>query len=190
MRDHIIRAAFHQSILKDAHFCSDTQVIDELGIKNGEVRADIAVLNGKLIGYEIKTDNDNLKRLPHQVVAYSDVFEKVYIVTGSKHLDNVIKVIPEWWGIYLIEISSNGDPYFSSFRKARVNKKRNAYSLAQLLWKDELAEILNKVLNQTVARRTTKTDMYDLLASNFSINKVSKLVLKYMKTRNSWRINR
>ncbi len=64
MRDAQVRQAFHRSVLRAANECNDTVVIDELGLKNGIVRADIVVLNGKMIGYEIKTDRDTLKRLP------------------------------------------------------------------------------------------------------------------------------
>ena len=46
MTDKIVRNAFHKSVLQEAHYCSDTLVVDELGLNNGAVRADIAVLYG------------------------------------------------------------------------------------------------------------------------------------------------
>src|SRR5687767_9037317 len=90
MSDKLVRIAFHQSVLKSFHLSTDSLVIDELGLKNGELRADIAVLKKNMIGYEIKTDKDNLMRLLSQMVGYNEVFDKVYIITGSKHFTKVV----------------------------------------------------------------------------------------------------
>ena len=187
MRDCIVRSAFHQSILKSAHSCEDTFVIDELGLRNGESRADIAVLNGKLIGYEIKTEKDNLNRLKSQIQAYNEVFDKIYIITGLKHLDKVIEAVPEWWGIYLIETKLTDDCCFKSFRKAKVNKEKKSFGIAQLLWKKEAVEILSSTFNENIKARVTKHDLYDILASNFAPNDLGKIALKYLKSREAWR---
>lgn len=189
MTDLQVRTAFHRDVLKKAHACEDTFVVDELGLKNGQVRADIAVLNGKLIGYEIKTDSDTLARLPHQITAYNEVFQRVYIVTGKKHLDGVCASIPEWWGIYLIQERSAGSYSFKCHRKAKANKSQDSFGLSQLLWKDEVVQILTDNLEYTVRKRTTKEDLYGLLSSECSTRTLSKLVLKYLKSRSSWRTN-
>jgi hypothetical protein len=189
MRDYLIRSAFHQSILLPAHNCADTFVIDELGLKNGEVRADIAVLNGKFIGYEIKTDSDNLSRLPHQIIAYSEVFDEAYIVTGKKHLSSVLENIPKWWGVYIIE-SNFGEYNFMKEREAEINLNKSTYSLAQLLWKDEVKEIITYTLNCKIKSQQTKTDLYSLLSKSFTSDSLTKMVLTYLTTRNSWRTNR
>jgi hypothetical protein len=99
MRDHIVRAAFHETVLQTAHLDQNTFVVDELGLKNGVIRADIAVLNGKLVGYEINTDKDNLNRLGPQINAYSEVFDQAYIISGKKHLSKVLDQVPCFDGI-------------------------------------------------------------------------------------------
>jgi hypothetical protein len=48
-------------------------MLDEFGLEHGEVRVDVAVINGELHGYEIKSERDTLERLPRQVKAYSAV---------------------------------------------------------------------------------------------------------------------
>src|SRR5688572_24501992 len=102
MNEFQVRSAFHSSILQEANVCSDTIVLNELGLKNGEVRADIAVLNGKMIGYEIKTEKDNLLRLDSQAKIYSQIFDQAYIVVAEKHYSKAQTMLPHWWGIYLI----------------------------------------------------------------------------------------
>ena len=49
---------------------ADTVVIEELGLCRGQVRVDVAVVNGLLHGYEIKSDRDSLRRLGVQVEVY------------------------------------------------------------------------------------------------------------------------
>jgi hypothetical protein len=189
MTDYIIRSAFHQSILKFEHECSDTFVVDELGLKNGLVRADIAVLNGKLVGYEIKTDKDTLARLPNQVKAYNEVFDNVYIITGNRHLANVLASVPNWWGVYLITETKDGSYKFRQYRKAKKNWDKNTFGLAQLLWKDEVIDILTSTLNHSVKSKSTKDDLYEILSAECSPNRLSMFVLKYLKSRQTWRTN-
>ncbi|MCK9404386.1 MAG: sce7726 family protein [Chitinophagaceae bacterium] len=189
MRDHIIRQAFHNSILKSAHEDTETFVVDELGLKNGKIRADIAVLNGKLIGFEIKTERDTLSRLPSQVEAYSEIFDKVFIVVSENHLQKALGLIPEWWGVYTIKSNEEGDYCFLNIRKGKTNKGQESYSLAQLLWKAEALEVANTIIKKGVNPKTPKHEVYDFLSRVFSSKKLSKIVLQYLKQRDNWRIN-
>lgn len=189
MIDSIVRSAFHQRILKSEHDSSDTVVVDELGLKNGSVRADIAVLNGKLIGYEIKTNNDTLIRLPHQIQAYNEVFDNVYVITGDKHLEKVLVSIPEWWGVYLVTETTDGLYDFKRCRKAKKNPEKDTMGLAQLLWKDEVIDILTSYLNHSVRSKATKEQLYNLLSNECSPAKLTNFVLQYLKSRQTWRIS-
>ena len=72
-----IRAAFHKQRLCYSHSLDDALVIDELGIMHGKARVDIAVINGSIHGYEIKSSMDTLKRLPRQMAAYDSCFQNV-----------------------------------------------------------------------------------------------------------------
>lgn len=187
MRDFIIRQAFHNSVLKSEHESSDTFIVDELGLKNGSFRADIAVLNGKLVGYEIKTDSDTLSRLPNQVKAYNEVFDNAYIIVGNKYIDSIQELVPEWWGIYLIQESALGEYNFKIVRKAKMNRSKDTFGLAQLLWKNEVTDILTSTYDYMVSKRATKDDLYDLLSAECSPKKLSSFVLKYLKAREFWR---
>jgi len=190
MRDHIIRKAFHDTVLKAAHNDVATFVVDELGLRNGEVRADIAVLNGKFIGYEIKTEKDTLARLPSQVEAYSEVFDKAFIVVSQNHLKKAAETIPEWWGIYTIERTPDENFSFTCFRQARMNKKQCSFSLAQLLWKEEALEVANIILKHNVKPKTNKHDIYDIISGTCSSKKLTKIVIQYLKQRENWRTSR
>jgi hypothetical protein len=47
-------------------------VLDELGIDHGRQRADIAVINGRMTGYEIKSDRDTLAPLSNRAKGISE----------------------------------------------------------------------------------------------------------------------
>lgn len=189
MRDQVVRAAFHKSVLKSAHEDPASFVVDELGLKNGEVRADIAVINGKMVGYEIKTDKDTLLRLSPQILAYNEVFDKAYIISGEKHLDKVRSLVPEWWGIYIIKPTGPDKCKFVCIRRGKLNRNKDAFGITQLLWKEEVKEIVESITNNYVKTRLTKYDLYDILVSNLDTNKITQLASKYLKKRVGWRIN-
>lgn len=190
MRDYTIRAAFHQSILKQAHLDVDTLVLDELGLKNGQIRADIAVLNGKLIGYEIKGERDTLLRLSNQINGYNEVFEKAYVVTSEKHIRKVTESIPQWWGIYCIEKDQVEHIQFNCVRQAEKNPERSIYGIAQLLWKVEATEVLINEYNCKVKQSHTRHHLYQMLTEVCNADQMAKIVLNYLKYRQGWRTDR
>src|SRR5262249_9341390 len=66
MRDGEIRAALHARLIVEHQGEPDTRFLDELSLC-GLVRVDVAVINGTLAGYELKSDLDTLRRLPAHV---------------------------------------------------------------------------------------------------------------------------
>ena len=189
MNDKFVRKSFHSIVLKKAHKTHGVLVIDELGLKNGESRADIAVVGKQLIGYEIKSEKDNLKRLEGQVIAYNEVFDKVFIISSEKHLEQIIHLIPHWWGIYLIKPDDSDKCQFTYYRKAGINKTKDSFGLVQLLWKDEATHLLNFYFNHRTKQNNTKLDLYNILTSRCSTKDISRYAIQYLKNRQNWRIN-
>ena len=141
MRDIDIRIALRKTDL--ARFLRDgeSRVVEELGIFRGDYRIDVAVVNGALHGYEIKSARDTLARLPAQADAYSAVFDFVTLVAAAGHLDRAAAFVPPWWGIRLAE-PERGRVRLSEIRPARSNPDVDPYRVAQLLWKDEAIALL------------------------------------------------
>ncbi len=107
--------------------------------RNG--RADIAVVNESLWGYEIKSERDSLNRLPRQVEQYEAIFDFCIIVAGERHLKNVNRFIPSHWGI----IAARGSSAATSIEPVRnpiQNKNRRMEDVIQLLWKTEASKAL------------------------------------------------
>ena len=99
MRDRDVRAAVRQDL--DARHGGDTEtrIVEEMGIWSGTVRIDIAVINGELWGYELKSERDTLERLPAQAKLYSRVFDRVTLVVGTRHVGAAEDAVPPWWGL-------------------------------------------------------------------------------------------
>ncbi|MDO9572485.1 MAG: sce7726 family protein, partial [Candidatus Omnitrophota bacterium] len=142
--DLIIRSALKEFL--DKHHANDDKVriIEELGIQHGTARIDIAVINGLLHGYEIKSDQDTLQRLPEQMDVFNAVFNKITLVVGKTHLYEAINLVPEWWGITIAKTNSNSPLTFNLIREGELNKKQDSVSIAQLLWREEALEILKE----------------------------------------------
>ena len=187
MNDAEIRQGFHRKILRRQHIHKGTLVIDELGLNHGKCRADIAVINGCLVGYEIKSNNDSLRRLGRQVESYSAVFDKAFIVVGGRHIDRIQNHIPEWWGVIISSRGSKGAISFKMIRKAQVNRKVDPVSVARLLWRDEAVEILQQRRLPSRMYRQPRAVLYKLLAELLSTCELRRVVREYLRKRKNWR---
>ncbi len=143
MRDTDVRQAV--LALLEAHHCGDpdTWVVEEMGVWANSVRIDIAVLNGELSGFELKSDRDTLERLPLQAELYSRVFDRLTLVVGERHFSKALPIVPSWWGI---TVATMNDKCLSleSVRHSELNPNRDAYLIAHLLRKDEALTLLGR----------------------------------------------
>jgi hypothetical protein len=142
--DWIIRSALKKTLEKYHAKDEKVRIIEELGIQHGIARVDIAVLNGLLHGYEIKSDQDTLQRLPEQMDAFNSVFDKMTLVVGKTHLYEATNIVPDWWGITVAKIDPNSLVRFSMIREGELNKQQDSISVARLLWREEAVGILEE----------------------------------------------
>jgi len=187
MNDLEIRQNFHTKVLRRQHAHKDTLVIDELGLNHGKCRADIAVVNGYLAGYEIKSNKDSLRRLEEQVKSYSAVFDRVSIIVGDRYIDSIQDYIPEWWGVIVSARGPRGAVNFDLIRKAQTNKNIDPISIAQLLWRNEAAEILMQKQMPSKILRQPRAILYECLVGILNTCELRKIVRKYLKNRKNWR---
>ena len=60
LRDKDIRIALIEEI-NNLNIGNNYRIVEELSVCDGEARVDVALINGKLCGYEIKSDRDTLE---------------------------------------------------------------------------------------------------------------------------------
>lgn len=119
-----------------------TCVVDELPICQQRARADVAVVNGELAGFEIKSDVDQLTRLPSQVEFYGRIFDRAALVTGPKHLALLRRRLPTWWGIWVAEPSVSNGVALHLERPPEVNPAPSRRARVAMFARDEMAAVL------------------------------------------------
>lgn len=148
--DHVIRAELRLHIERKldeyrAQTGKQANIFEELGVSHGRARIDIAVINGVMHGYEIKSDKDTLSRLFDQINEYNEVFDKITLVVGQRHLLDAIYRIPEWWGVTLAKIDSDQRVIFFTIREAKQNEDAQVpVSIARMLWRAQALRILEE----------------------------------------------
>jgi len=167
------------------------RIISELGISHGAFRIDIVTVNSCVHGYEIKSDADTLVRLPEQAKAYSQVFDKLTLVVGEKHIINAMSIIPDWWGVKLAKIHTDSSTILlSDIRTALDNKSQDILSVAHLLWRQEALDILesNNAANGVKSKR--REFIYERLVSAIDFIDIQKAVREKLFTRQDLRADR
>ena len=165
-----------------------TMIIDELGICSGVARVDIAVVNGELKGFEIKSNQDNLDRLPSQARMYGRVFDTMTIVSGPRHLSKLESSIPDWWGIVAANPGRCGELELQAIRPEAKNLGHDPLSVAQLLWREEALSELRKVGKAKGLSNRPRIFLWHALVSAFSLSDLRRIVRARLKSRENWRV--
>ena len=113
--------------------------ISEMGMNHGAARIDLAVIDDSLDGYEIKSSQDDLRRLEGQAIAYGQVFDRLTLVGAERHLEPAARVVPAWWGLTLVDVSRS---VIEPLRHAGRNPTVDPASMVRLLWHSELEAVL------------------------------------------------
>lgn len=186
-RDSDVRAALRKNVISDHIANPGTLVVEELGLNRGSCRVDVAVVNGLLHGYEIKSDSDTLARLPSQVVSYSAVLDKATLVVGASHVARAIPLIPEWWGVRVVTTGARGALVIEPLRPARMNSGIESAALALLLWRDELVAALASLEIEKKKLRAPRAQLAQTLADVMPLKELRPLVREQVKRRTGWR---
>lgn len=185
VRDRDIRESLKESLLRKHLDDPNTKVIEEYEIDMGEVRVDIAVVNGSINGYEIKSDRDTLERLPKQIEHYSKVLDYSYLIVGEKHYQRALEILPDDWGIYIVSQNLSID----MIKEAKHNSKVNLLSLALLLWRDEAVDFVREIkCTPKKLSSMTKRQATAFLSENCCYQELNDYVRYCIKNRTDWRV--
>jgi len=188
MRDIDIRKRIKESILKKYYADDQSRVVDELNVSLGAARVDIAVINGSMHAYEIKSEVDTLYRLPKQIVEYSKTFDYITVVSGNSHIDDLVSTLPSFCGIMLATKGrGENQVVLKTIRRATRNTSIQKYSIAQLLWKNEVIDILTQLGENRPLLNKNKAYLWKLLADSLDVNPLSHQVRTKLKVRENWK---
>lgn len=182
-----IRTALHTKKLSRLRSSSDVLIVDELGLAHAKSRVDIAVINGCVHGYEIKSAQDSLARLPAQIATYRDTLERLTVVCASKHVKGVIHLAPEWCGVTEAEQGARGGIHFHAIRRSTKNPDVQPSMLAHLLWHAEAVSLLSRYDIPARDLRRPRKFLYAMIAELMTAKEITRSIREFMQQRKAWR---
>jgi len=138
--EYAYKSAVAQKILLGSHSLNTAALLHEFRV--GGNKADLVMLNGTSVAYEIKSERDKLDRLSPQVSSYGEVFAEVNVLCAEKHVEAVCSCIPEFVGISVLT-----DRYQISKVRSGINdpERTNSLSILNAITRKEAIEILTRL---------------------------------------------
>lgn len=170
-----------QELLRRRHVKEpDTVLIEELGLRGGKVRVDLAVVNGSLHGFEIKSDRDSLRRLAAQVDLYNQVLDRATLVVGERFAPFATSLVPAWWGVLRVSSKPSG-LQFTTLRRSRLNPQRNARVIAELLWAGQALALLEERSAARGMRGKPRRILWDRICECLTVEEIAAAVRARLK---------
>lgn len=185
MRDRDVRIAVKAYLERIHEDDPDTIIVEEMGVWSGSARVDIAVINGEICGFELKSDRDTLDRLSVQADIYNRVFDEMTLVVGQRHAEKAIQMVPEWWSIFAAS-QTQDKLSLTELRVGHRNPTQDAALIAELLWKGEALNLLS-FYNLDRGWRTKRIKfLHQRLADELTLDELKAGVRKALKARKGW----
>ena len=182
-----IRSALHTKRLRRLRANPGTIVVYELGLAHAKSRIDVAVINGCIHGYEIKSAKDTLDRLAAQIDIYRQTLQKLTIVAASKHVAGVMNHAPAWCGVIAADQGSRGGINLHVVRIATVNPDINPVMVAHLLLRDEVIDLLSGIGYPPKDLRRPRKQLYEILCEAMTLREITVSIRGFMARRQTWR---
>ena len=187
VRDPDIRRVLISTRLKRISERRGGMIVHELGLAHAKSRIDIATITGIVHGFEIKSAQDNLERLPCQLITYVQALQKLTFVTASRHLKDVETLAPDWCGIIEVSAGPRGGTKLQTLRRSTRNPKPDLFVLAHLLWRNEAQEALACRGASKAELRAPRAVLYRQLVALASERELTEIIKISMMRRRAWR---
>lgn len=175
-----------EALLREQHRGCRTVYRREWSIGVGATRVDVAAINGRIIGCEVKSARDNFGRLPSQVELYSAILDTaVLAVEGPSAVERAGHLLPNWWGIWLAQPTLRG-AVLDVVREPGSNPSPDPLSIAQLLWRDEAYAVLDRRGLSGGLRKATRWRLWEALAGQLPLHELQYEVRNAIKARPEW----
>lgn len=185
MHDIDIRVALDDSLRRVHGTDAGTVIRHEFGLQEGRRRIDVAMMNGHLSGWEIKSDVDTLVRLAGQADVYGKVLDFVSIVTTDRYVDRATAMLPQWWGVVVAD-RQGGVVHLTETRQGSFNVDVDPMSLAQLLWRDEAMALLQGLGQSRGLSSKARWYVWSRLVETLPLDELRTAVRQQIKGRQDW----
>ena len=137
-------------------------------------RVDLLILSQEFHALEIKGDYDDPRKLEGQLDDYHKTFDKVSVITTTKHLNRIYKIIKPYTGLILLDRDS-----FKVKRHAKLRKRLDKYSLLMFLRKNEL-KALSKIKNNV---NLSTDEIRRLIVVRLTVNEIRDVAYSSLRSR-------
>jgi hypothetical protein len=186
MNDAQLRNATRQALFAQHTGDAETVIFDELGVQHGLARIDLAVVNGELHGFELKSDRDTLARLPDQAESYGRVFDRVTLVVEERHVRGAVDLVPDWWGVR-VACQESDKLRFCDLKRAVRNPSPDPGAIVALLWREEALHFLEELSIAGGVRSKCRGEIYSRLVGETELDVLCHMVRTCLKKRPNWR---
>lgn len=185
MNDAVIRKAL-LDFLAQTKNDPNTILVSEMGLSEGQAIIDVAMINGVMCGYEIKSDVDTLYRLERQIETYKKYFQKLTVVTTKTHLKKVRALCPTWIGI-MLACEKDGIVSIRQLRQPRYNRRTSKHDITSLLWRDETKMLLASQGIKGISS-APRQHLWDITAELYDESELISIVKDTMRSRRAWQV--
>jgi hypothetical protein len=182
VRDPDVRKILCRELENERNGDPSCVVVEEFGLCQHSARVDVLVVNGTLHGYEIKSEVDNLDRLPDQQSVYNKILDRVTVVAADAHLRQLLALVPPWWGVWRVD-AKGGGAEIEKVRLEAQNPSIDPHSLVQLLWRDEAIALARECALDSRLLRKPRSIIWDELAKVLSVDDLRLRVRDAIKKR-------
>ena len=180
LRDIDVRVPLRALVRRE--FPTQSVFLEEMVVPGRDSRIDLAVVNGSLHGFEIKSETDTLRRLPSQRDSYNALFDRMTLVVASRHVQKAVDLIPAWWGLAVANRDGRRVCIEWS-RRPTDNPNPNTTTALKLLWRDEVERIVTDEGLCSAAHKYYVYELSSMLLENLSSQFLRGAVRSALKKR-------
>ncbi|EHR2382131.1 sce7726 family protein [Salmonella enterica subsp. enterica serovar Newport] len=179
LREQDVKVAFIDWLFRKG-LLENATIVNEMVVANWSRRADLAVANGHLQAFEIKSDFDSLKRLDGQLETFTSRFEKVTVVCAPKFTYEISKKVTSDVGV-IEYLNTNKGIRFKIVQRGRTAVLGNKKVYINFLLKKELQLLL--IENGKKFLFESGREALERIAEQIPLSRIRPFVLEAIKKR-------
>lgn len=183
--EYVYKSLITKNILLGRHSLNTTTQLNEFRV--GSSLADLVLINGKAVVYEIKTELDTIERLDDQLADYKKAFPIIYLVTHHSLTDKYQKLL-KGSSVGLIALSKN--LHLSEVQKAEPDYQGlDIVTMFKTLRKSEFSNLINEYYGYVpdvpnmyffkeclnLALKIDKSEFYELISKELKKRKLKDI---------------
>lgn len=177
--EQIVKGFLNETVIKSAFVKkysfkeTKSNTITVFELNTGSSRADICMLNGKSMVFEIKTEYDTFSRLPGQIADYKKAYQYLSLIVPHSKLSEAYAFTDESIGI-ITYTKTNGNIIFSTQREPLANQSYDSFFQLEQLTKKQLSIIVG-------TNTLSKDEMIQTIIASHTKDQINRYFIDLLK---------